>query len=131
MTNTFQDVPESPRASEKGQAVLIIVIILAVFLLGALGLATDYAQIWAKRQTAQAAADAACQAGAYDLFLQYQRPDVSTAYPVVNFGWIGTDFDCSTNTSSPPCLYAATNGYSGSQVSVSFPSTAAFSTAAR
>src|SRR5205814_5056515 len=58
---------------------------------------------------------------AADLFLQYEHPDVSTRYPVVNFGWIGTDFDCSTNTSSPPCLYAGTNGYSGSQVSVSFP----------
>ena len=53
----------SPRmCSERGQAFLIVVVLIAVFLLGSLGLGTDYAQIWAHRQMIQGAADAACQA---------------------------------------------------------------------
>ena len=47
---------------ERGQAFLVIVVFIAFFLLGVLGLSTDYAQIWAHRQMAQGAADAACQA---------------------------------------------------------------------
>ena len=55
----------SPRShSERGQTFLVIVVFIAVLLLGTLGLGTDYAQIWAHRQMAQGAADAACQAAA-------------------------------------------------------------------
>src|SRR6267142_1884742 len=107
---------------QQGQAFLIIVIFIAFFLLAVLGLATDYSQVWAHRQMAQGAADAACQAGAADLFLKGTDPTADTDFPGLNFSWIGSSFDCSTNASSPPCAYATLNGYAGSRVSVSFPS---------
>jgi|SRR5579872_2070419 len=114
-------IDERRFASQRGQTFLIIAVFIALFLLGVMGLATDYGQVWAHRQIVQAAADAACEAGAADLLLQYQDPTVSTAYPQVKLGWIGSDFNCSANTDSSPCKYAALNGYSGSNVSVSFP----------
>src|SRR5712664_199116 len=108
---------------QQGQAFLIIVIFIAFFLLAVLGLATDYSQVWAHRQMAQGAADAACQAGAADLFLKGTDPTADTDFPGLNFSWIGSSFDCSTNATSVPCVYASFNGYTGSNVSVSFPST--------
>ena len=101
--------------SQRGQAFLLIVVFVGLFLLGVLGLATDYTQIWAHRQMAQAAADAACQAGAADRFIKYANPDLFTN------SWIGTAYDCSTNTGSSPCVYASRNGYSGSNVSITWP----------
>jgi hypothetical protein len=115
---------KSSHNNEKGQSTLVVFILLAVVLLGVLGLATDYTQVWAHRQMTQAAADAACQAGAADLFLQYTNPSATTSYGI-DFSWIGTDYQCTTNVNSPPCQYAAKNGYSGSKVAVSFPSSVA------
>jgi len=108
---------------QQGQAFLIIVIFIAFFLLAVLGLATDYSQVWAHRQMAQGAADAACQAGAADVFLKGTDPTASTDFPTLDFSWIGSTFDCSAKPGSVPCMYAAFNGYAGSNVSVSFPST--------
>lgn len=113
-------VPQRP--SERGQAFLIIVVMIAFFLLAVVGLATDYSQVWARRQIAQGAADAACQAAAADLFLKGTDPTASTDFPGLDFSWIGTNFNCSTHTSSTPCQYASFNGYTGSSVSISFPS---------
>jgi len=87
-----------------------------------MGLATDYTQVWAHRQMAQGAADAACEAGAADVFLKGTDPTASTDFPGLDFSWIGSSFDCSVHPASPPCSYASFNGYSGSKVSVSFPS---------
>ena len=108
---------------QQGQAFLIIVILVAFFLLAVLGLATDYTQVWAHRQMAQGAADAACQAGAADVFLKGTDPTASTDFPGLDFSWIGSTFDCGALPNSVPCKYALFNGYSGSNVSVSFPST--------
>jgi putative Flp pilus-assembly TadE/G-like protein len=110
--------------SERGQASLVIIIFIGVFLLGATGLATDYTQIWTHRQMAQGAADAACQAGAADLYLKALDPAAESNYGL-DFSWIGSSFDCSSIPGSPPCRYASLNGYSGSNVAVSFPSTVA------
>src|SRR5258708_36910210 len=96
-------------ASQRGQTFLMIAIFIAFFLLAVMGLATDYGQVWAHRQIVQAAADAACQAGAADVLLKFQDPTVSSAYPQVNLGWVGTAYDCSTNTGSSPCKYAVPN----------------------
>src|SRR5437899_8107564 len=109
-------------STQQGQAFLFIVILIAFFLLAVLGLATDYTQVWAHRQMAQGAADAACQAGAADVFLKGTDPTASTDFPGLDFSWIGPTFDCSVKPSSVPCQYASFNGYSGSNVSVSFPS---------
>lgn len=107
---------------ESGQTTALMLILLSVFLLGFLGFATDYSQVWARRQMAQGAADAACQAGAADLFLNYQNASGASSSYGLNFGWIGSAFDCSSvSAGNPVCEYAATNGYSGSNVSVTFP----------
>src|SRR5437899_2722275 len=107
---------------QQGQTFLAIVIFIALFLLAVMGLATDYTQVWAHRQMAQGAADAACEAGAADVFLKGTDPTASTDFPGLDFSWIGSSFDCSVHPASPPCSYASFNGYSGSKVSVSFPS---------
>ncbi len=96
-----------------------------MFLLAVLGLATDYTQVWAHRQMAQGAADAACQAAAADLFLFGTDPSATTDFATFDFSWIsaGSTFNCAAKPNSPPCQYASFNGYTGSAVSVSFPST--------
>ena len=108
-------------SSQRGQAFLAILILIAVLLLAMLGIAADYTQVWAHRQMAQGAADAACQAGAADLFLKGTDPTATTDFPGLDFSWIGNAFDCSSKSGSAPCQYAALNGYAGSKVSVSFP----------
>ena len=51
------------RKSERGQAVLLVVVAMGIVLLGALGFAIDGSQLFAQRRMAQAAADAAAEAG--------------------------------------------------------------------
>lgn len=109
-------------SSQQGQTFLIIIIFIGLFLLAMLGVAADYTQVWAHRQMAQGAADAACEAGAADLFLDAIDPNASGQNGLQSFSWIGSSFDCTTNTNSPPCRYASLNGYMGASVSVSFPS---------
>ena len=110
-------------SSQGGQTLIPIVILIGLFLLAMLGVAADYTQVWAHRQMAQGAADAACEAGAADLYLNAVDPSSSGQNGLQSFSWISSsDFDCSTNTSSPPCAYASLNGYSGSKVHVTFPS---------
>src|ERR1041385_7506385 len=111
-------------SSERGQTFLVIVVFIAVFLLVVLGLVADYTQVWTHRQMAQGAADAACQAGAADLYLKALDPAAETTYGI-DLSWIGSSFDCSGLPGSAPCRYAALNGYTGSNVAVSFPSTVA------
>src|SRR5579875_2131005 len=52
---------------ESGQAAIVLLAFFSVLLLTAAGLAVDVSNLWFHRQAAQAAADAACQAGALDL----------------------------------------------------------------
>src|SRR6266576_1258768 len=105
-------------STQQGQAFLFIVILIAFFLLAVLGLATDYTQVWAHRQMAQGAADAACEAGAADVFLKGTDPTASTDFPALDFSWIGSSFDCSAKPNSVPGDYASFNGYAGATVNV-------------
>jgi hypothetical protein len=109
------------RSSQHGQTLIPIVIFIGLFLMAMLGVAADYTQVWAHRQMAQGAADAACEAAAADLYLNAVDPSSSGQNGLQNFSWIGADFDCTAFTSSPPCQYASLNGYSGAGVRVSFP----------
>ena len=97
---------------------------LSLFLLAVLAFAVDYTNIWFQRQQMQTAADAACQAGAMDM---YQLIN-GASYPPINFV-PGTAGNCSSFTSGGPsmCWYASKNGssgYSGGSATVtwSFPS---------
>ncbi len=112
----------NPRPSESGQALAVAVLALGIFLLGGLGFAVDIASLWFHRQTAQNAADAACTAGAMDLYLDAEGGATG------NQGFTpGTAFDCSSSPAAVPCEYASFNGYNGANsspgndVSVSFP----------
>ena len=101
---------------------VLIVLAMGLFLLGAAAFAVDMANLWFHRQSAQNAADAACMAGAMDILAKASGASVQ--------GFIGSPFDCKTNSSYVPCQYAAFNGYDGknttpgNQVYVSFPGAA-------
>lgn len=109
-------------SAQRGQTFIPIMVFIGLVLLAMLGIAVDYSQVWAHRQMAQGAADAACQAGAADLYLNATAPGSAGNGGVGPFTWIGTAFDCSAKASTPPCQYASFNGYTGANVSVSFPS---------
>lgn len=114
------------RPGEAGQSTVFFVLILGIFLLGALCLAFDFSNMWFHRQAAQTAADAACAAGAMDILVDAQGG--ATGHQ----GFIlGTNYSCTAASTDSVCTYAALNGYNsngaapGNLVSVSFPTTAA------
>jgi hypothetical protein len=104
-----------------------MVLVMSVFLLGAMGFGVDFSNLWFHQQKAQAAADAACQAGAMDLLEISAGTDTTTSAGFTP----GTAFDCSSASSAAPCTYASLNAYAGAglsagsasnDVAVSFPS---------
>jgi hypothetical protein len=111
---------------ESGQALVFMVLALALVLLGAGAICVDMSNLWFHRQAAQNAADAACTAGAMDLLVDAQ------ALQTGHQGFTnGTAFSCTTGSTAAPCQYAAKNGYNsnnaspGNLVSVSFPASVA------
>ena len=62
----------APSSKEAGQALLLFILVLGLFLLGALCFALDLTNLWFHRQAAQTAADSACTAGAMDLLVGAQ-----------------------------------------------------------
>jgi putative Flp pilus-assembly TadE/G-like protein len=117
------------KARESGQAAVFLVLAMGIFLIGGVGFVVDGANLWFHRQSAQTAADAACTAGAMDLLSTAAGASLPNGTD-----WIGNSFLCSgttgggsnpiSNSSFPPCQYAAFNGYSGSGlqgIQVSFP----------
>ena len=105
---------------------MFFLLILGIFLLGALCLAFDFSNMWFHRQAAQTAADAACAAGAMDILVDAQGG--ATTHQGFT---LGTTYNCTTTSTDSVCTYAAKNGYNsnntapGNLVSVSFPTTAA------
>jgi Flp pilus assembly protein TadG len=53
---------------EDGQAIVLVALAMSLFLLAAVGLAVDGSTLYTHRQMAQAAADAAAQAGIMSIF---------------------------------------------------------------
>jgi hypothetical protein len=124
------------RRGERGQSAIFVVLALGIFLLGFTGLAVDYSNLWFHRQGAQAAADAACQAGAVDMLALKGGATVGGSF-TPHFT-PGTAVDCSATPTATPCWYAAHNGYDGAgfaagtksnTVNVTFPTTVAGLTA--
>jgi Flp pilus assembly protein TadG len=100
----------------------LVIVALAVFLLGAVGLAIDGSHLYAERQMAQAAADAAAQAGIRSVFTGSYSNGSSQAFSGSTF-----PFTCATSDARTPCYYAQTlNGFNTSNdtVIVSQPSPA-------
>ena len=96
---------------------------MSILLIGALGLAMDGGQMYAHRQMAQAAADAAAQAGIMNIL---DGTNATSGHP---FG-TGTppiaSSVCTTTDARTPCVYARDNGFGGTSsdtVTLSFPAT--------
>jgi hypothetical protein len=108
---------EQTMPPDAGQSVVSVALILFFFLLGMLGFAVDLTDVWFHRQAAQAAADAACQAGSVDMLAQ------AGGETLPNMGFTpGTASNCVNNSSATMCFYAGQNGYSGAGLSSSAPS---------
>ena len=86
------------RRKEKGQALILVVLVVGLVLMGALGLALDAGQLYGHRQMAQAAADAAAESAILSIYGGTWTP--SSAFTCTN----GTD-------SRTPCAYARLNGF--------------------
>ncbi|HEV2495223.1 MAG TPA: pilus assembly protein TadG-related protein, partial [Terriglobia bacterium] len=86
---------------------ILIVLAVGTFLFLFVGFGVDMTNLFFHRQTAQNAADAACVAAGMDMLVNQTNGGNS-------FGGFtrGTAFDCSGNSGSAPCKYAALNGYS-------------------
>ncbi len=126
-------MPHKTSASEsssldRGQAVLVVILVLGLFLLAAMAFSVDYTKMWFHRQKAQAAADAVCLAGATDMMMSV------SGITGLNQGFtLGTAGNCPpTGATGTVCTYAKYNGYlptawnanaPSSFVSWSFPST--------
>jgi len=94
---------------------------LSIFLIGAAGLALDGSHLYAQRQMAQAAADAAAEAGILSIF------DRTNAIALNPRKFPATTFTCSTSDAKTPCYYAQImNGFNAATdtVTVDFPSAA-------
>jgi hypothetical protein len=107
---------------QKGQATLLVVVAMSVFVIGALGLAIDGSQMYAQRQMAQAAADAAAQAGIMSIF---KGTNGTSAFPFGTGSPPIASYICTTTDGRTPCVYARYNGFgatSSDSVTLSFPS---------
>ena len=126
--------------AQSGQAMLLAILGLGIFLIGAMAFAIDMGHLWFRRQAAQTAADAACTAGAMDLLVD--ATDGKTNQGHFTAGSTPSAFDCNAtapnsntpgNTNPAPCVYAALNGFAstvangstalGNNVNVDFPGT--------
>ena len=94
---------------------------MSLLLIGTLGFAVDGAEMYAQRQMAQAAADAAAQAGAMSIL---DGTNATSTYP---FG-TGTppiaSYTCTTSDGRTPSAYARDNGFGGTAsdtVTFSYP----------
>jgi hypothetical protein len=112
------------KQSEAGQAMLLLILALGIFLLGAVAFSVDMGNLWFHRQAAQNAADAVCTAAAMDMLQAGGTGTTGGKFTV------GTSFTCSQNPTYAPCIYGAKNGYPatgltagqpGSEISVTFP----------
>lgn len=125
-----------PRLSDQGQAMIFVVVALAVLLLILAAFGVETSNLWLQKEIAQGAADSACQAAIADLKLDALGQGLTTS------GFVpGVAFDCTTtypNDPTPgaspatpsPCRYATLNGFNSpglktgqdsNQVTVTFP----------
>src|SRR6266487_2940266 len=93
------------RKNEKGQAILLVVAVMGLFLMGALGLAIDGARLYGHRGMAQVAADAAAQAAILSIF---NGTNVGANDFAATTTYTG---NCTTYPAITPCRYALKNGF--------------------
>lgn len=108
------------RKQEKGQAVILVLVSMGAFMIGAIGFALDGSHLFAQRQMAQTAADAAAQAAIMSVY------DGTNGSGAAGFS-TEASFTCATTDARTPCKYASLNGFgaiASDTVGVSFPTTA-------
>jgi hypothetical protein len=93
------------RTDERGQAIVIVVLAMGILLLGGLGLAIDGGTLYAHRTMAQAAADAAAEAGMLSIF---NGTNTGSNAFASNTSYT---HNCSTTDPITPCVYARNNGF--------------------
>jgi hypothetical protein len=92
---------------ERGSVLLMVVLALGIFLLGAIGLGIDGSRLYAERQMAQAAADAAAQAAIMSIF-----NGTNTTGGAAFDATPGSSWTCTTGADpKTPCAYAQRNGF--------------------
>lgn len=107
------------RPSQAGQSIAMVLMILGMFLLGAVALSVDYGNAYFHRQMAQDASDAACTAGIMDMLANASGSSLGN-FPA---GSPPQSFQCSGgNSNAAPCQYAALNGYSAPGLTANVPS---------
>lgn len=107
------------RRNESGQAAMLMALILGFFGVAILGFAVDLTNMYFHRQSARAAADAACQAGALDILAGQAGVSMTTAGFTT-----GVASNCVSSPGATMCSYASANGYPGAGLSTSAESNA-------
>jgi Putative Flp pilus-assembly TadE/G-like len=103
---------------EEGQAVIAVAVAMSFFLVAAIGLGIDGSNLYAQRQMAQTAADAAALSAIQSVFNGTYNGSGNPG------GFSLATFTCSTTGTQTPCVYARNNGFGGSAsdtVTMSFP----------
>lgn len=101
--------------NEEGQSIVLVVLAMGIFLIGAVGLGFDGSHLFSERTRAQLAADAAAQAAMISIF------NGTNTFPT-------TAFTCTTTDTRTPCLYASNDGFGGTAadtVAISYPADSA------
>lgn len=99
---------------EKGQATILVLVASSLFLLAALGLTLDVSQLYAQRQLAQNAADAAALAAIMSLFNNTNTSNGTfdnTFGKIPNGGGNPPRLTCGSSDNHTPCYYARQNGF--------------------
>src|SRR5262245_25839489 len=87
------------RKNERGQVVVVVLLVMGIFLVGVSAFGVDFANFWFHRQAAQSAADAACTAGVMDMLVNANTGSTFGGFP-------GGDFSCASSPGASPCQYA-------------------------
>jgi|SRR5579862_3055511 len=99
---------------EKGQATLLVLVALGMFLFAAIGFTLDVSQMYSQRQIAQNAADAAALAGMMSIFDGTNTSNSTfnnTFGALPNGGGNPARLVCGSNDNHTPCYYARQNGF--------------------
>jgi hypothetical protein len=106
----------SRKSDEAGQAMVLVVLALSLFLLAALAFAVDLGNLWFHRQADQGVADASCTAAAMDMLYAANGTGSSGGFTA------GANFSCSASPTAAPCVYATKNmGSSPSSLTAGTP----------
>ncbi|HKO19245.1 MAG TPA: pilus assembly protein TadG-related protein, partial [Acidobacteriaceae bacterium] len=110
---------------EEGQSVVLVVLAMGIFLIGAVGLGFDGSHLYSERMRAQLAADAAAQAAMMSVFDGTYNAGAAQ-FPVSS----GGNYVCGSTlaTASTPCVYADKNGFNssnGDTITLSYPASSA------